>query len=323
MMNKERKRRRFGRRHVVLVALLLYAAFALSGCKPLVPEDHSLNLYATFYPVYALADALVREVPDVELHCLVQPQDGCLRSYQLSDWDLRLLKASASAVLMGGRGLEDFESTLFGLGENGPAVSAVLYNLPLFNPAKSHANGEGESHLTGANPHLYLSLEGAKQMLNSLSAALMSLDPGYSDRYVDNEREAELAIETLFDQCRTMLAEYAGARVVLMNEALIYVAQDYDLEVADWVDRESGTAFYDVELERCLERLAKSGTKIILIEKQAPQSFCEALEKAGYTLARLDVFSTHREGEGFEAYLDAQRENAEALRAALQLGEET
>ena len=304
-----------------MTCLMMCVMIALSGCKPLVPEDHGLNLYATFYPIYALTDALVREIPDMELHCLVQPQDSCLRSYELSDWDLHLLKASASAVLMGGRGLEGFEGTLFGLGENGPAVSAVLYNLSLYNPTESHANGEGESHFVGANPHLYMSLEGAGQMLGSLSATLVSLDPGYAERYVENEQAAERAIDALLEQCRTALARYAGTRVVLMNEALIYVAQDYGLEIADWIERESGTAIYDAELEQCLERLSRSDAKVILIEKQAPQRFCEMLEVAGYVLARLDIFSTHREGEGFETYLDVQRENAEALRDALQRGD--
>ena len=41
-----------------------------------------------------------------------------------------------------------------------------------------------------------------------------------------------------------------------------------------------------------------------------------AEEKAGYTLARLDVFSTHREGEGFDQYIEIQRGNARALRDA-------
>lgn len=308
------------KRMAALALLCALTIFALSGCAPLVEDDESIAIYATFYPIYALTEALTRSVPDVELHCLVQSQDGCLRNYVLSDWDLALLKASADAVVMGGRGLEDFESTLFGLGEDGPAASAVLYNLPLYNASQSHASSETESHLEGPNPHLYMSLDGAAQMIDSLAAALVSLDPGYAERYLSNADAAKRELETLSDACREALQPYQGRRVILMNEALIYVAKDYDLEVADWIDRESGVAFYDVELERCLERLSAANAEVILIERQAPERFCKALDAAGFAVAKIDVLSTHREGEGFDAYLQAQRENAEAIRAAFESG---
>ena len=55
---------------------------------------------------------------------------------------------------------------------------------------------------------------------------------------------------------------------------------------------------------------------MVLIERQAPQALIEALEAAGYAVARLDVMSTHREGEGFDQYIEIQRGNAQALRDA-------
>ena len=54
----------------------------------------------------------------------------------------------------------------------------------------------------------------------------------------------------------------------------------------------------------------------MLIEKQAPRAFVEAIEAAGFAVARLDILSTHREGEGFDTYIDIQKSNAQAIRAA-------
>ena len=122
------------RRRFAIIALILIISVALSGWHRLVePEYKSISVYATFWPVYALSNAVMKDVPDARLRLLVQPQDGCLRDYALSDWDAAILSRSADAVLMGGRGLESFESALFGWGESGPAVSAVLYNLELYN----------------------------------------------------------------------------------------------------------------------------------------------------------------------------------------------
>ena len=242
---------------------------------------------------------------------MAQPQDGCLRNYQISDWDAAML-ANADAIIIGGRGLEGFESALFSLEENGPAVSAVLYNLELYNQDKP-VDGESESHLDGANPHLYMSINGAKEIIDSAAATLQSLDPGYAQRYIQNAQSAGERLDQLLAENQAMLEDYAGRRVVLMNEALIYVVKDYGLEVADWIERESGEGLYGNELSQLLERLASSEAKVVLIEKQAPQMLTDALAAAGYAVARLDVFSAHREGEGFEAYIEQQSANARAV----------
>lgn len=302
------------------LALLLAVAAGLAGCRPLVADEgQPISVYATFYPIYALTEGVARDVPDLALHCLVQPQDGCLRSYQLSDWDVSLLAAGANAVVMGGRGLESFESTLFGWGESGPAMSAVLYNLELYNQDdKSEGDSEAEDHLRGANPHLYMSLKGAKEIVESISATLVTLDPGYAEQYVANARAAAGELDALLLQTREELRAYSGRRVALMNEALIYPALDYDLQVAGWIPRESGEAMVDDELAACVETLSGMEPDVVLIEAQAPRAFVRALEDAGFAVARLDVLSTHREGEGFDAYIDIMRGNAQAIREAFE-----
>ncbi len=300
------------RHRIAIVVLIFGIAAALTGCKRLVePENQSISVYTSFWPVYALTDAVMDDVPDAELHVMAQPQDGCLRDYQISDWDAAML-ANADAIIIGGRGLEGFESALFSLEENGPAVSAVLYNLELYNQDKP-ADGESESHLDGANPHLYMSIDGAREIIDSVAATMQSLDPSYAQKYIQNTQNAGDRLDQLLSENRALLKDCAGRRVVLMNEALIYVANDYGLEVADWIDRESGEALYGNELSQLLERLESADAKVILIEKQAPQALTDALTDAGYAVARLDVFSAHREGEGFETYVEQQSANAQAV----------
>lgn len=296
--------------------IMLVICIILSGCSPIVEPDENIRLYATFYPIYALTDRLMDGIPNTELHCLVQPQDGCLRKYQLSDWDIYLLGSSADGVIMGGRGLESFESTLFSLEESGPAVSAVLYNLDLYNQDEEAGTDEDASHLAGANPHLYMSVDGAKMISESIAATLMSFDPDYSEKYSENTEKMALELDALKAQMLNIAGSIAGEPIILMNEALVYVAQDYGLEIAEWFDRESGEALYDSSLEECLEMLSDSEARVILIEKQAPQSFIAALEKAGFSVARIDILSTHREKEGYDGYLQAQISNAHALRSA-------
>lgn len=294
---------------------LILTALALAGCRPVVQDaPERLSVYATFYPIYALTEAVLRDIPDAELHCLVQPQDGCLRNYQLSDWDAALLARGADAVMMGGRGLESFESALFGWGDDGPAMCALLYNLELYSDGTKAA--EAESHMKGPNPHLYMSMEGAQQMLDSAAAMMVSLDPQYASRYSENAAEAKARLQSAFEAARKLLSDCAGRRVILMNEALVYCARDYSLEIVDQVDRESGDALTGEALQKLVERLKAEGADAVLIERQAPQALIEALEAANLTVAKLDVMSTHTEGEGFDVYLQILSDNARAMREA-------
>ena len=288
----------------------------LTGCRPLVEtEETPLSIYATFYPIYALTEAVMRDVPDAELHCLVQPQDGCLRAYAISDWDAYLL-ASADAVICGGRGLESFESLLFQWGKSGPAVSAVLYNLELY---EGKATGDREdSHLDGPNPHLYLSLEGAKRMIEGITGSMMALDPRYGDRYAENEEKAMAALNALSDQIQTEVGHLKGRKIALMHEALIYPAKDLGLEIVDWIDRESGEGLYGDALTACADRVKASGAEVVLIEQQAPAALIAALHSASIGVARLDTLSTGREGQGFDHYMEALQNNARAVARAFE-----
>ena len=49
-----------------------------------------------------------------------------------------------------------------------------------------------------------------------------------------------------------------------------------------------------MELDKCLEQLAEYDTKVVLIERQAPKSLVDALKEHGYSVALIDIMSTHR-----------------------------
>lgn len=301
---------------LLCLALLLAG---LSGCErgepaPVEEEKTELSIYATFYPIYAIASMIAQNVPNLKLNCLVQPQDGCLRDYQLSDWDLALLLGSADAVLAGGRGLESFESLLYALGEDGPAVSGVLYNMDLSSTElKSERK---DSHWEGENPNIFLKTDGAMEIAVRIAATLEEIDPKYADVYAKNLEMTKNRLKSLQDEMHENARNLAGQPVILMNEALLYCTEEFDLEIALCIERESGESLYDQAMENCLAQLKASGAQVVFIEKQAPQRFCEDLEAAGYRLARLDTLSTRRADEGFDGYFEAMRANAAAIKAA-------
>ncbi|MDO4357745.1 MAG: metal ABC transporter substrate-binding protein [Clostridia bacterium] len=291
----------------------------LTGCRPLV-EDEAIShqtLYATFYPIYAISALILQDVPEMELHQLVQPQDGCLRNYELSDWDLYQVAYNADAVILGGRGLEQFATTLQSLGDGGPAVVTLFQNLTLNNNG-AQATDEDASHLSDENPHLYLSVRALPEILEGLCAYMTALDPAFSSIYEDNLATANAQAEALISEYDSAMAHMdQSVPVALLNEALIYPATDLELNVVCRIDRESGTVLTGTEWDDALSQIQDAGTEVVLIEKQAPDAMVNRLKEQGFRVALLDILSTGREDMGSSGYFDAMTANLTAIQEVL------
>ena len=128
--------------------------------------------------------------------------------------------------------------------------------------------------------------------------------------------EARAELELLKAEIIKQTSVCNDCKAALLSEALIYPAQDYGMEIACWIERESGEGLYGETLLSAIEQIRSSGAEVILIERQAPKALVDALEGAGFTVAKLDTLSTHGEQEGSEAYFEALRANAQAAAEA-------
>ena len=309
-------------KRLISTMLLLALCLSLSACKrdesaQNEEETQNISIYATFYPIYALSEMIVDGVPDVTLHCLVQPQDGCLRDYQLSDWDLALLTRGAGAVIAGGRGLESFESSLTSLGESGPAVSTLMYNMELKQVTAANVEEDSESHWADANPFIYMDVDGAIELCQRIAAHMGTLDPKYQEEYSANYESTKTRLEDLKTDMLAAAGDCVGIKAIVMNEALVYTADMFGLETEIYYARESGEDIEGTDLDTCLETLGTCDAKLILIEQQAPTALCASLEAAGYTLVKLDTLSTEKTSDGSSGYFKAQQANAAAIGEAV------
>lgn len=302
------------KKKIQLLSLLMILVLGITGCQPIVEETpEHITLYATFYPIYALSNMITQDIPDLELHCLVQPQDGCIRDYSLSDWDLYMLAYSANAVIAGGCGLESFEDTLTAISESGFALAEVLYGLELY---EWDEDADEDSHYNGKNPHLYLSVQGAADILENISGSLCVMDARYAEQYQSNLESALQDMNDLQSELCTLLSPYKERNIAIMNEALVYVAEDYHLNIVTIVPRESGEHLYGSSLDEYVEKMRSNGAEIVLVEKQAPKILVDDLEAQGFEVAQIDIMSTLQEEDGTQGYFTAQRANAQAIKDA-------
>lgn len=296
----------------ILAAVLI--ALPLSGCQKLVPDEvnPARTLCASFPPVYALSAPILTGVPGITLKCLVQPQDGCLRNYELSDWDGAIL-SSADAVILSGRGLESFESQI---SEGELAAISAAQGLTLIKNGAVAAEGDEPDHYEAENPWAYLSVARAREMCSVIAAGMIALDPDYEAQYEDNFAHFDAELEALEGRMEEILIAAPERSVAVAHEGLFYMTNELGLDVAAVVKREPGSELIGNDLRQALADLLASGAKVVLLETQAPKTLRDALTGAGYALALIDTLSTHAPG-ALDDYIVTMEKNAQAVADAL------
>lgn len=299
------------KRILTLVCLMVLACMLASCVKIDMPDPVPQTVYASFYPIYALAEGICRNVPNLSLYCLAQPQDGCIRSYTLSDWDAALL-SGADLLILGGRGLESFEETC----SNGNiAVLTAMDNMVLLGADEEVSDESG--HFEGPNPWLFLSVEGARNICSVIAAGMAELDPDFADIYANNLSAMQEQFDALQAEIASLLSGRQLPGAVLMQEGLPYFAQTVGLNEYIEIEREAGEDMGDNEFREALSQMRESGYSLVLIEHQAPQGLVQALEEEGFTVCRIDILTNHPATDSHAAYFSAMLGNVQALLDAL------
>ena len=306
----------WGKRLAALFCMLI--VLLLSGCHPLMTGEDALktqHVSATFYPLYSLAVNIVKDVPALSISCLTQPQDGCIRSYTLSDWDYQTLMAQ-DALIFGGRGLESFEGTLTQL-TSGPALLSVLEGAKLRTETAGNPDDENTAHFTGDNPWSFMSVAGAMEISIAIAGDMAAVDETFAEKYHENLTEYLARLETLISKMSDIMARAPFKKVAVLHEGLTYFAEQFGLNMVSIYPREPGSDLIDNDFSALLESLQRTGAEVVLLEEQAPSSLVKAIEKAGFPVARLDTLTAHMADGDTGAYERIMLENAKALSDAL------
>ena len=157
-----------------MLSLTLSALLTLSACgggqsaSP-APEDDTLHILATTYPVYLFTTAVTEGVEGVEVSRLIQQEISCLHDYTLTVNDMKAVEA-ADVVVLNGVGLEDFLSDA--LAASDAPVIDCSEGVELL-PALGH---EGHDHDTEYDPHIWMEPARAAQMVENIRAGLTQAD---------------------------------------------------------------------------------------------------------------------------------------------------
>ena len=285
---------------IKLSAALVFVVFVLWPAH--LWANQSLRVVTSFYPVYVAVLNVTAGIPGVEVSNLASPHVGCLHDYQLTAGDVRRL-ADADLLLVNGAGMEPFLGKV-AQQSRGVRVVGVSEGIALLDD----------------NPHVWVSLEGARRQTENIAAALAAAAPDRADAFRANASAYNASLSALEEKMRAALAPYAGTPIVTFHEAFPYFARDFDLDLAGEIEREPGAEPSARELADTVKLVRERKVKALFAEPQFPDKSAQVVAReTGVRVYSLDPVVTGPSDpeEARGAYLRAMEKNLEVLQEAL------
>ena len=272
---------------VCLLALLLLSA----GCAP----AEKAQVAATTLPVYDFTSRLCQGT-DISVTRLVTENVSCLHDYSVSVRQMRAVE-SAQLVVISGAGLEHFMEDLLSGREAVDASAGIEL---------------AESEEDGFDPHIWLSPELAKVMVERIRAGLTEKYPQYSEIFRENARLLSDELDALQSYGEEALSSLSCRELITFHDGFGYFADAFDLEILEAVEEESGSEASAFELKHLISLTNQHKLPAIFIERSGSDSAARVIAaETGVKVFTLDMAMSG------DSYFDAMYRNIDTIKEAL------
>ncbi|MBE2204664.1 MAG: zinc ABC transporter substrate-binding protein [Chthoniobacterales bacterium] len=263
----------------------------------------SLEILASFYPMYVSALNVVGDTPGVKVTCLTEPFVGCLHDYALTAGDMKKL-AGADILVTNGAGMETF-------------VDKAVKQSPVLRIIEA---GKGIPQISGDNPHVWVGLSGAIQQVKNIARELEAADPARAEHYRKNADAYVKKLEALRADMHAALDGVKNRDIITFHEAFPYFAQEFGLNIVGVIEREPGSESTAREMAETIDLVRQRKVPALFAEPQYPAKSARVIEReTGVVVSLLDpvVTGPREPSAARDAYLVAMRKNLDVLRKAL------
>lgn len=208
-----------------LTALLLVLSLTACGKTTSGPDDNTLQIACTTYPVYLLAQEVTEGVEDVAVTLVIDQQVSCLHNYTLTMQDMKAIEAADILAINGGDMEHFLEDVL-----DGRTVLDCSQGMELLWNEE-----EGE-----ADPHVWLNPQRYATMADNLANGLAQLDPDNGQQYKDNAQAMGDALSEFHQTQRERLHDLSCRSLITFHNGFQYFAEAFDLEIVASVEEEEG-----------------------------------------------------------------------------------
>lgn len=299
------------KKFLFVIAVMLSSVLMASCGEAQKTEDSEINVTASFYPIYILAENVIGNTEGINLQNMAQPQTGCLHDYQLSTGDMKKLDTTDIFLINGG-GMESFLDNALELFPQLNIVDTSKGTVSLENDGHDHEEeGEDEhSHNHEENSHFWILPQNAAVQAENICEALSEVCPDKADEFrrnTDNFIESLNGIET-FDG--------NGMKVCIFNEAFAYLHLSYGLDVRLCVEMDENQTPSAKEMAEIITTVKEENISLLIAADDASKAIADTVARE--TDAKVVVLDPVLTGDfSPESYAEALNENARILKGSV------
>jgi zinc transport system substrate-binding protein len=271
---------------LTLLLLLLFATPSLAAPKIVV----------SIAPIHSLVSLLAKGISQPQL---LLPPGGSPHSASLRPSQARAM-AEADLMIWIGPELESFLRVPVSRLIRPAAVMQLLELEELKRIPQRHGglwedeHAEEASHdHQGTNPHIWLSPENARQIVDSIGKRLIRIDPQNSAAYQRNLEELQRRIEQLRQELSAQLAPIRQRPYLVFHDAYPYFENSFSLNAIGSIRISAERAPGARRLQQIRNKISKSAAVCLFTEPQFSPTLAESLAKgSNLKLGELDPLGT-------------------------------
>lgn len=285
------------RLNLLLLAALLFRL--LAGCQSSSTPYH---IAATTLPVYEFTAALCCGT-DIRVGQMVTENVSCLHDYTLQVRQMRMLE-SAQVVVISGAGLEDF-------------LDEALTNAHtvIDSSADTHAHSmshEHADHHHDEDPHIWLSPENARIMVQNIYTGLTDAYPQHRETFTANRDALITQLNGLEEYGKDTLSQLSCRDLITFHDGFSYFAESFQLNILHSAEEESGSELSAAELKDLIQLIEENHLPAIFTEKNGSDAAAKIISaETGVQTYALDMAMSG------SSYFTAMYHNINTIKEAL------
>ncbi len=285
---------------IIVIAIIITIWLVIPKQNKNQKEDNKFKIVTSFYPMYIMTANITNGVQNIEITNLTQNNVGCVHDYTLVATDMKKLE-NANVFIQNGLNLENFTQKITQYYQDLKIIDTSI------NITKKIQEGEN------VNPHIWTSFENYTKQIEVIAQNLSKYNPENEQTYMTNYQNYLNAVTQLKTTYETELQNLQGIKIICLNEALCYLAEELQMEVTQIDTNHEESALSAENIKSIIEKMKKEDIKTILIGAEDDKKNAQTL--ANETGSKIYELETGLIGElEKNAYINSMTNNLKILK---------
>jgi ABC-type Zn uptake system ZnuABC Zn-binding protein ZnuA len=266
----------------LIVMALAVVLGTLAGCGKQGdpwPPGASPRIVVSFPPLYSFVKNVAGD--DAAVVCLLKNEGP--HGYEYRPRDVLLLRRS-DVFFANGLGLDDHFTDRMSQTCNNSALRYVKLGDECIQTSRRIEVKEGQHlccnhghhHNSGYDPHIWLGLDEAIDMVQGIARELGAFDPPQAAAYNQRAGDYVRKLEALKEEGRKQLAE-KDVKLVTVHGSLGYFSRTFGLSVVGSIQFQPGDEPNSARLRDLIKLCVEKQVRLIAVEPQYPENAADAL----------------------------------------------